>query len=145
MSELNDLYQELILEHNAKPRNFGALEAATHRADGFNPLCGDQLHLFLQIQDGIVVEARFKGSGCAIFKASASVMTTLIKGKPVAAAETLFHDFHAAVTGTAPASDLGKLNAFLGVREFPARVKCATLAWHTLDAALHGKDIASTE
>jgi nitrogen fixation NifU-like protein len=142
VSELTDLYQEVILDHNKTPRNFGPLDTANRHADGHNPLCGDQLTVFLRIDDGVVADASFVGHGCAISTASASLMTEAIKGKPVAEVEALFQDFHAMLTD-APTSgesgpDMGKLAVFAGVREFPARVKCATLAWHTLHNAIIG-------
>ena len=143
MSDLSQLYQEVILDHNKKPRNFGKLEDANRHADGFNPLCGDKIKLYLKVEDGIVRDIRFEGSGCAISTASASMMTASLKGKSVAEAEALFGKFHRMVTGQADAgsgTDLGKLTVFSGVSEFPVRVKCATLAWHTLHAALEGKD-----
>lgn len=149
MSELRDLYQEVILDHSKRPRNFGSLEGKTHHADGHNPLCGDQLHLELLVTDGVVTDVRFSGSGCAISTASASVMTEILKGKTVEAARALIERFTAMVK--TPLDDepdtegMGKLVAFAGVREFPVRVKCATLSWHTLEAALSGEDAASTE
>jgi len=149
MSDLTDLYQEVILDHNRRPRNFGALPAATHRANGHNPLCGDKLTLALQLEGDRIVNVMFEGSGCAISKASASLMTDAIKGHTVAEATTLFDAFHLMVT--TPISDpvdesqVGKLAVFAGVREFPARVKCASLAWHTLKAALTGSQVAKTE
>lgn len=149
MSDLTDLYQEVILDHNRRPRNFGALATATHRANGHNPLCGDKLTLALQLDGDRIVNVMFEGSGCAISKASASLMTDAIKGHTVAEAETLFEAFHLMVT--TPISDpvdesqVGKLAVFAGVREFPARVKCASLAWHTLKAALAGSPLAKTE
>ena len=149
MDDLRGLYQEVILDHNRRPRNFGAIPSPTHRADGHNPLCGDKLSLTLTVENGTIANAMFQGSGCAISKASASLMTDAIKGKPVAEAETLFEAFHKMVTtpmGEEPdESAVGKLAVFSGVREFPARVKCASLAWHTLMAALAGKDATSTE
>ncbi len=149
MSDLTDLYQEVILDHNRRPRNFGTLPTATHHANGHNPLCGDKLTLALELDQDRIVNVMFEGSGCAISKASASLMTDAIKGHTVAEAETLFAAFHLMVT--TPISDpidesqLGKLAVFSGVREFPARVKCASLAWHTMKAALAGKEIAKTE
>lgn len=141
MDDLQSLYQEMILEHKRRPRNFRELEAPTQKADGFNPLCGDQLTLFLRVEDNIIQEAAFQGSGCAISTASASMMTEALVGKSAADAHQMFRTFHAMVTGAAPPDDgvsLGKLAAFEGVRSFPMRVKCATLAWHTLEAALQG-------
>ena len=149
MSELRDLYQEVILDHNRRPRNFGAIASPTHRADGHNPLCGDKLSLTITVADGVITNAMFQGSGCAISKASASLMTDAIKGKPVAEAEALFEAFHKMVTTPMDEepdeSAVGKLAVFSGVREFPARVKCASLAWHTLKAALSGAEVISTE
>ena len=144
MSDLSELYQELILDHNARPRNFGALEQATHHADGYNPLCGDQLSINLIIDaDERIADVRFMGKGCAISKASASLMTVALKGKSRAEAQALFEHFHSLVTGhDAPDDDasLGKLTALAGVRDYPMRVKCATLAWHTLRAAMARAD-----
>jgi len=149
MSELSDLYQEVILDHGKRPRNFGKLDAATHRAEGRNPLCGDHLVLEARLDGGKVVEARFVGDGCAISKASASVMTGLVKGKTPAEVDEMFQVFHRLVTegpGAMPDLEaLGKLAVFGGVHDFPTRVKCASLAWHTLRAALAGGGIASTE
>ena len=141
MSDLRDLYQEVIIDHNRRPRNAGRLAQANHRAEGFNPLCGDRLTLYLRVAGGVIEAASFEGAGCAISTASASLMTEALKGKTPEQAEALIAGFHALVTGQgsqgeAPAP-LGKLEVLAGVREFPARVKCATLAWHTLRAALH--------
>lgn len=139
MADLRDLYQEVILDHGRRPRNFGPLAGANRHAEGFNPLCGDRLTLHLQVEDGVIRAARFEGSGCAISTASASLMTEALKGKTQAEAEALFGAFHSMLTAPdgAEAADLGKLEVLAGVREFPTRVKCATLAWHTLEAALH--------
>lgn len=140
MTDLRDLYQEVILDHGRRPRNFGPLAEANRHAEGFNPLCGDRLTLYLKVEDGVIREARFEGSGCAISTASASLMTEALKGRSEAEAEALFGAFHAMLTSDAAADSaapLGKLEVLNGVREFPTRVKCATLAWHTLDAALH--------
>lgn len=147
MSELTDLYQEVILDHNRRPRNFRTLPAPSHSAEGYNPLCGDRLHLYLQVEDGVVRDVGFEGSGCAISKASASLMTDSIKGRPVAEVRELFQRFHRMVTTPpdAPVEDLGKLSVLSGVREFPVRVKCASLAWHTLKAALDREELVSTE
>jgi len=149
MSDLRDLYQELILDHNKRPRNFKKLEDANRSAEGYNPLCGDKVKIYARLEDGRVKDVSFEGSGCAISKASASVMTESLKGKTVAEVEALFKRFRDLVTGKeagAPEADLGKLVVFSGVCEFPTRVKCATLAWHALAAALQGKDQAvSTE
>ncbi len=138
-SELGDLYQQLILDHNRRPRNFGPLADATHHAEGYNPLCGDKITVYLTLDaDQVVTQVRFDGKGCAISKASASLMTDQLKGKTVAQADSLFRNFHALVAGVGAPDEvaLGKLAAFGGVREFPMRVKCATLAWHTFRAAL---------
>lgn len=147
--DLGDLYQEVILDHNRQPRNFGALPGANRAAEGFNPLCGDRVTVELNVQDGIVKDIRFQGSGCAISKASASMMTESMKGRTQAAAEALFQQFHRLLTGEPAAPDeaaLGKLVVFSGVKEFPVRVKCATLAWHTLRSALENKrQVATTE
>jgi len=149
MSELTDLYQEVILDHGKKPRNFGPLEGATASAEGLNPLCGDHLVLQVRVAEGKVLEARFTGSGCAISRASASVMTGLVKGKTLAEVEAMFQVFHALVMdgpGAHPDLEgLGKLAVFGGVHEFPTRVKCASLAWHTLRSALQGNPVVSTE
>ena len=139
MSDLSELYQELILDHNSKPRNFGTLEQPTHQADGYNPLCGDQLSIGLIIDaDERIQDVRFKGKGCAISKASASLMTVALKGKSCTEAQAMFEQFHALVTGheVPEGEGLGKLTALAGVRDYPMRVKCATLAWHTLRAAM---------
>ena len=149
MSELSDLYQEVILEHNKNPRNFREIEGADKTADGNNPLCGDALRVYVKMDGDTVSEIAFKGSGCAISKASASMMTQVVKGKSKDEAEVLFDEFHRMVLGEldeeAEENHLGKLKIFAGVREFPARVKCASLSWHTLNAALHGEDVVSTE
>jgi len=149
MSELSELYQQVILDHNKKPRNFRKLENANHTADGYNPLCGDQMTVYLDLEDDLVKEVGFEGSGCAISKASASMMTQAVKGKSKEQAETLFHEFHSMVTGElneeTEENHLGNLKIFAGVREFPVRVKCATLPWHTLHAALNKQDQVSTE
>ena len=140
MSDLRELYQEMILDHNRRPRNFGSLAGANHHAEGHNPLCGDRLTLHVDVADGVIRDVRFEGAGCAISRASASLMTDAVKGKPVAEAEKLFEQFHQMVTSGVNQdveAALGKLSVFCGVREFPVRVKCASLAWHTLRAALH--------
>jgi nitrogen fixation protein NifU and related proteins len=148
MSELGELYQQVILDHNRKPRNFQKLADANHTAEGFNPLCGDQIQLYVKLEDDQIRDIGFQGSGCAISRASASLMTSALKGKSAGEAEELFQRFHRLVTTdeeTDPAA-LGKLAVFSGVREFPARVKCASLAWHTLRAALQGQqDKVTTE
>jgi nitrogen fixation NifU-like protein len=149
MSELSELYQQVILDHNKKPRNFHKIEAANHTAEGFNPLCGDQLTVYAQLEDGMLKDVSFEGSGCAISKAAASMMTVAVKGKTRQAAETLFEEFHRMVTGELDEenepNELGRLKIFSGVREFPVRVKCASLAWHTLKAALEDQSLVSTE
>lgn len=149
MTALSDLYQEVILDHNKTPRNFRAVEGATHSGLGHNPLCGDQLALYVKVEDGVIRDIGFQGKGCAISKASASLMTEAVKGKTTEEAEALFARFHDLLTGPpdvkADARSFGKLAVFSGVREFPARVKCATLAWHTLHTALSGGSPASTE
>jgi nitrogen fixation protein NifU and related proteins len=150
MSDLRDLYQDVILEHSKAPRNYRELAAANHKAEGFNPLCGDHFTVYLDLENDSIRDISFQGSGCAISKASASMMTQILKGKSKADAEKLFEVFHAMVTGKAPADgsqpELGKLAVFSGVSEFPVRVKCATLAWHALHAALEGQaEAVSTE
>jgi len=150
MSELRELYQEVILDHYKKPRNFKKLDTANHRAEGHNPLCGDRVTIYLQVEDGQVKDVAFQGSGCAISTASASMMTESVKGKTVAEAEELFKKFHDLVMKDndieSAMPQLGKLAAFAGVHEFPMRVKCATLAWHTLHAALEDQETpVSTE
>ena len=149
MSELSELYQQVILDHNKKPRNFRKLENANRQAEGFNPLCGDHLNVYLQVEGDQVQDVSFEGSGCAISKASASMMTQAVKGKSKAEAETLFHEFHRMATGELDEENdpnhLGKLKIFAGVRDFPARVKCATLSWHTMHAALNEQQQVSTE
>jgi len=145
--ELRDLYQEVILEHSKKPRNYGLLPSANHKAEGYNPLCGDHYTVFVNVENGAIAEIAFQGAGCAISKASASMMTQSLKGKTAGEAEALFTRFHDLVTGHSSDTDaLGKLAVFAGVSEFPLRVKCATLAWHTMRAALRGENEAvSTE
>jgi nitrogen fixation NifU-like protein len=149
MSELSELYQAVILDHNKKPRNFHKLENANRRAEGYNPLCGDQLNVYLHVEEDQVQDVSFEGSGCAISKASASMMTQAVKGKSKQEAEILFNEFHRMATGELDAenepNNLGKLKIFAGVRDFPARVKCATLSWHTMHAALSEQQQASTE
>jgi len=147
MADLNDLYQEVILDHNRRPRNFRALESASHSAEGYNPLCGDRLTLYLKIDGDTIADVSFEGAGCAISKASASMMTDVLKGRSVAEANALFERFHRMVTTPPEQSveDMGKLSALAGVREFPVRVKCASLAWHTLKAALNNERRTSTE
>lgn len=149
MTDLSDLYQEVILDHNKKPRNKGEIENPTGVAEGHNPLCGDQIKLTVLVKDGLVEEVRFTGCGCAISTASASIMTEAVKGKKLEEVESLFHKFHDMVTEETDKSsfdEMDSLSVFSGVREYPARVKCATLAWHTLREALEGgKKVASTE
>lgn len=149
MSDLRDLYQEVILDHGKNPRNFRTNEAATRQAKGYNPLCGDQVRLFVDVDDaGVVRDLSFQGNGCAISTASTSMMTQILRGKSVAEARALFQAFHELITGTAPPATeyLGKLAVFAGVRDYPNRAKCATLAWHTLNAALENQgQTVSTE
>ena len=147
MTDLTELYQEVILDHNRRPRNFHALADASHSAEGYNPLCGDRLTLYLKVADGVLTDVAFEGAGCAISKASASMMTDALKGKSIAEAQALFDRFHRMVTTPPdkPVEDLGKLSALAGVREFPVRVKCASLAWHTLKAAMANEKRTSTE
>lgn len=141
MSELGDLYQEVILDHNRRPRNFRALDEASRRQEGYNPLCGDRLTLYVKVDGDRIADVAFQGSGCAISKASASLMTEAVKGKTVEEARALFGKFHEMVTSPpdSPAEGLGKLSVFSGVREYPTRVKCASLAWHTLKAAVEAE------
>ena len=138
---LRELYQDIVFDHYRKPRNRRALPGASHTAEGHNPLCGDHVAVHLDVADGVIRDATFEGEGCAIATASASLMTEALKGKRVAEAKDLLDGFHRMVTGASPAPhpELGKLEVFSGVREFPVRVKCATLAWHALQAALHDR------
>ena len=148
MSDIEDLYQELILDHYRRPRNRGALDDPDHKAEGANPLCGDQGTIYLKVRADVVEEVTFEGSGCAISTASASIMTETLKGKTLAEAKAIFKTFHGLVTGepieTGQSRSLGKLAAFSGVCQYPARVKCATLAWHTLDSALKDRNETAT-
>ena len=148
MSDLDDLYQEVILDHNKSPRNFRAMAHANRKAEGYNPLCGDHVTVFVQLEDGVIRDISFQGSGCAISKASASMMTAELKGKDQAAAEALFENVHRMLTGDQSddqlAAKVGKLRILSGVCKFPARVKCATLAWHTVNAALKGESEPAT-
>jgi len=148
--ELKELYQQVILDHNKSPRNFRKMDNASSTAEGYNPLCGDHIDVYVLVEDDIVKDVSFKGEGCAISKASASVMTSMLKGKTIKEAEKLFNKFHDLVTGKLgddlDTDELGKLAVFAGVQEFPVRVKCASLAWHTMLNALHDKEEkASTE
>ena len=149
MASLSGLYQDLILDHNRAPQNFRRMEDANRRVEGINPLCGDRLTVWLRMEDGVIKDAAFQGSGCAISKASASLMTSAVKGKTSEEAEALFERFRRLVTGSmeqAEAESLGKLAAFSGISEFPIRVKCASLSWHALKAALSEPDtVVSTE
>jgi len=140
MSDLRDLYEETILDHNRNPRNFQRVPATcTHEAHGFNPLCGDEFTVRLQVENDVIVDATFDGAGCAISTASASLMTEGVRGKTVQEAERIFHEMHKLLTQGGEHGPLGKLEVLCGVREYPVRVKCATLAWHTLHAALEGE------
>lgn len=145
MSELNDLYQEVILDHNRRPHNFRVIESPSAKQEGYNPLCGDRLTLYITVKGDVITDAAFQGSGCAISKASASLMTDAVKGKTVAEARELFEQFHAMIMSdpNTPPADLGKLSVLAGVREFPTRVKCASLAWHTMKAAVAGEGDSS--
>ena len=149
MQELRELYQSVILDHNKKPRNFARPAGANREAHGHNPLCGDRIEVFAQVADGVLRDVGFLGTGCAISKASASLMTEAVKGRTLDEVERLIAGFQRVVTSDARSpvdvSGIGKLEVLAGVREFPMRVKCATLAWHTLRAALHGEESASTE
>ncbi len=149
MSDLRELYQEVIAEHNKSPRNFRKVEGANRKAEGFNPLCGDRLTVYMRVNDQDLIEdVSFEGTGCAISVASASLMTQMLKGKAVAEAERLFTTFHEVVTqdgGEPDLENLGKLAVLAGVREFPSRVKCATLSWHTMHAAVAGEGQVTTE
>jgi nitrogen fixation protein NifU and related proteins len=149
MNDLRDLYQQMILDHNRNPRNYRELPGATKRVDGYNPLCGDHYTIFVELDGDVIKDVAFTGNGCAISKSSASVMTTTVKGKRTEEAQKLFDTFHKLVTGESAGlneADLGRLAAFSGVSEFPARVKCATLAWHTLHSALQNEqEVVSTE
>lgn len=148
MANLSELYHDLIIDHSRSPRNFHRMENATHSAEGHNPLCGDQLTVYLHVEDDVVTDMSFEGQGCAISKASASMMTAHLKGKSREEVESAFETFHTMVTGGGKAdimSRLGKLAVFAGVSQFPVRVKCATLPWHTMRAALAGEKQATTE
>ena len=149
MSDPRELYQQVIIEHNKKPRNYGELETCTHHAHGLNPLCGDDIVLQVVVADGIVQDIRFQGQGCAISKASSSLMTVNVKGKPLAEAERMVEEFRAMIRGTLDTAVdpniLGRLSLFQNVKNLPSRVKCAVLPWATLHSALHGEEIVSTE
>ena len=150
MAELDDLYQEVILDHNKSPRNYRAMANANRKAEGYNPLCGDHVTVYVHLKDGIIDDISFQGSGCAISKASASMMTSELKGKSASAAQELFANVHKMLTGEVngdkAADKVGKLVILSGVCKFPARVKCASLAWHTVNSALQGDDkVATTE
>jgi nitrogen fixation NifU-like protein len=151
MQDLRELYQQIILDHNRSPRNFKRVTGANHTAEGFNPLCGDRIQLYLRLADDVIEDIGFQGSGCAISQASASLMTAAVKGKTMAEAEELFRIFHEMATGSPDSAPdtavLGKLAALAGVRRFPARVKCAILPWHTLRAALQesAEPVVTTE
>lgn len=144
MNELRDLYQEVIFDHYRSPRNYGPLPSANRDAEGHNPLCGDQVKLHLQVEGGVIRDVHFEGAGCAISTASASLMTEVLKGKGEEEAMRLMEAFQRLVTGAGEPEGLGKLEALAGVREFPSRVKCATLAWHTLQAALENRHVPVT-
>lgn len=148
LDELRDLYQEVVFDHNRNPRNFRVMADANRTVDGYNPLCGDKITLYLKIADGVVADVSFQGQGCAISTASASLLTEIVKGKSEAEAEQLFETFHRITTRpdeTVNLEELGKLAVLAGVRAYPARVKCATLAWHSLQAALKNQTVATTE
>lgn len=146
MSDLQDLYQEVVIDHGRKPHNFREMPEATHTADGYNPLCGDRLTLYIKVEDGVVADASFQGSGCAISTASTSLMTDHLKGRTPEEAEAIFNQFHHLLTkdSNGETDALGKLTVLEGVREYPSRIKCATLAWHTLQSALSGENEAAT-
>lgn len=146
--EIKELYQQVILDHNKNPRNFGTPSECSHDAHGHNPLCGDTVHIYLTVDNDVIVDAHFKGEGCAISKASASIMTDLVKGKTVDAAKLMFEEFHKLIIDDSVDPDVevfGKLAVFAGVREFPSRVKCASLAWHTMQAAIENSGEVTTE
>ena len=141
MSDLRELYQEVIFDHNRNPRNYGVLEDANRKAEGFNPLCGDQLTVYMLVNnDGIIEKVSFEGQGCAISTASASIMTEELIGKTAEQAEEIFENFHTVVTGGESEADIGKLEVLSGVKDYPTRVKCATLPWHTTNAAINQFD-----
>jgi len=149
MSELKDLYQEIILEHNKNPRNYGKMENCTHKAEGYNPMCGDHYSIYLKVKNGIIQEVTFEGAGCAISKSSASMMTANLKGKTIEDARRMFSEFQEMMTSDKPCIEVPEeictVEPLQGVREFPTRIKCATLIWHTMNNALNGEDKSSTE
>jgi len=149
MADLKRLYQEVILDHNRSPRNFGKISHPTHRAEGYNPLCGDRYTLYLQVEDGKVVDVGFEGAGCAISKSSASLMTSCLRGSTLEEAKEMFNNFHRLLLEDAKPEDFPgkqcKIVALQGVKEFPTRIKCATLVWHTMKSALEGQAVVSTE
>ena len=148
MAGLSDLYQEILLEHNSKPHNFKKVEEANQTADGYNPLCGDQITLYLKVVEGLIEDVGFQGTGCAISRASASMMTQSIKGQSVEKAQEIFGAFHHMITEPGAELDLdtlGDLETLSGVNEYPTRIKCAILAWHTMKAALSGESEVTTE
>jgi nitrogen fixation NifU-like protein len=150
MDELRELYQQIILDHNKSPKNYGKIVNCSHASEGYNPLCGDRIKIYAQVEDGVIKDIKFEGEGCAIAKASGSIMTALLKGKPVEEAQKLFEAFQDLITSEMDSEvdleKLGKLAVFAGVREFPTRVKCAGLAWHTVKAAIDKKDeVVTTE
>ncbi len=150
MEELKELYQQIILDHNKSPKNYGKMVNCTHASEGYNPLCGDRIKIYAKVENGVIEDIKFEGEGCAIAKASGSIMTALLKGKTVAEAQQLFEEFQHLITSDVRSNvdteKLGKLAVFAGVREFPTRVKCAGLAWHTVKAAIEKKDeLVTTE
>jgi nitrogen fixation protein NifU and related proteins len=146
MAELQELYQQVIIDHSKRPRNFGEMESADRVAEGHNPLCGDRITLYLKVEGDVIRDIRFKSSGCAISTASASLLTESLKGKPLSEAERIFEEFHKLVTGAKPDTPMGKLAVFSGVCDYPTRVKCATLSWHTLRSAIRNlKSNTATE
>ncbi len=150
MEELRELYQQIILDHNKSPKNYGKMVNCTHASEGYNPLCGDRIKIYAKVENGVIEDIKFEGEGCAIAKASGSIMTALLKGKTVAEAQQLFEEFQHLITSDVRSNvdteKLGKLAVFAGVREFPTRVKCAGLAWHTVKAAIEKKDeLVTTE
>ena len=149
MDDLRELYQEVILDHNKNPKNYRELDSPSHTAEGYNPLCGDRINLYLKVENDIITDISFQGSGCAISKSSASLMTTELKGKTITEARDLFHSFQKMITNKSDFEDdfdtIGKLAVFAGVRDYPVRIKCAGLAWHTVFSALENGDSVTTE